>query len=245
MSFLFALLGLVFGSFGSVLITRVPQSSSIGGRSGCPHCSTTLSPTELIPLLSFLWQRGKCAHCSAKIHWMYPVIESISASLFLMAWFQEQSVLPALVLGLFLWLFFIISVIDFLTQTISDALNIPLLLLAIAYGLQTNQLDAIGIAIGAGFFGAQWVISRGKWVGSGDIILGAAIGAVLGRWEHMVACLFLTYIIGGVIASALLLTKKIKRGEYVAFGPFLALGTLVSIVWQTRIDQFIVTYIGL
>ncbi|MDP6561880.1 MAG: prepilin peptidase [Candidatus Peribacteraceae bacterium] len=245
MSILFFILGLVFGSFGSVLITRVPCGESICGRSGCSGCKKTLTPLELIPLFSYFILRGKCKECKISIGWIYPTVEILSGLLFLFAWILHGAAVSSILLALCLWLLLIIAIIDLYTHSISDVLNIPLLLLAIAYSVNLGHFALSGIALGAGFFGLQWLLSRGKWLGSGDIILGAGTGALLGDWQHMAVCLFLTYIIGGVLASVLLVSGRIKRGQYVAFGPFLALGTVVSIFFQARIDTFIAFYLGI
>lgn len=138
----------------------------------------------------------------------------------------------------------IISVIDMRTQTISDLLNIPLLALAIAYSMLLGQLELGGIILGVAFFGAQWLISRGKCLGSGDIILAASIGALMGSWERMAACLFLTYVLGAAIASTMLLTGYVKRGQYVAFAPFMVIGAVVSLFFEKRIDLLLDLYFG-
>lgn len=245
MTILFVVLGLVFGSFGSVLVTRIPGGKTIVGRSGCPHCHKTLTPLELIPVISYLFLRGRCKECKVPIGWMYPTIEILSALLFLAAWQLHGEPITAALLGLVLWLLLIIGFIDAYTQTISDLLNIPLLVLAVLYSMLLGQFEIGGIVLGVAFFGAQWLLSRGKCLGSGDIILAAGIGALVGSWERMVACLFLVYVIGALIASALLLTGRVKRGQYIAFAPFMAIGAIATVFFQSRIDQFIALYIGI
>src|SRR3989338_2189060 len=79
---LFVLLGLIFGSFGTVIVMRVPKGKGIGGRSRCVSCSKKLSVRELIPVFSFLLQRGTCLHCKKRIHWLYPFIECATVLLF-------------------------------------------------------------------------------------------------------------------------------------------------------------------
>ncbi len=245
MSVFFFVLGLIFGSFGSVLVTRVPCGESICGRSGCPKCQKTLTPLELIPIVSFFILRGRCRGCKVPIGWIYPTIEVLSGIIFLYAYVLHGEVLLAILLSLCLWLMLLIAVIDMHTQTISDLLSIPLLILAIVYSFLLGQLEIAGMMIGVAFFGSQWLLSRGKWLGSGDVVLAAGIGALVGSWEHMVACLFLTYVIGGAISSVLLLSHVIKRGQYVAFAPFLVIGAVVSIVFEARIDQFVSLYFGI
>ena len=175
---------------------------------------------------------------------MYPAVECSSGILFLAAWHMHGVLTLSIVLALCLWLLLLIAIVDAYTQTISDLLNIPFVLLAIGYSSALGQLSIAGIALGAGFFGVQWVASRGKWLGSGDIILGAGMGALLGSWQHVVACLFLIYVGGAVIASVMLLSGYVKRGQYVAFAPFIVLGTMVSVFCKAQIDQFMSIYWG-
>lgn len=200
---------------------------------------------ELIPLLSFLYLRGACRTCKTRIGYTYPFIEIASGLVFVAALYLRPVPTQALALSLALWLLLTISIIDIRTHLISDAMNIPFVLLAIIASVLAQTFDYTGIIVSVAFFGAQWLISRGKWLGEGDIILGAGIGALVGGWERMIACLFLTYIIGALIACTLLLTGAIKRGQYVAFGPFLALGAVATLFAHTRIDQFISVYLGI
>lgn len=245
MTALFLLLGLVFGSFGSVLITRVPGGENIGGRSRCPDCKKTLRPAELIPVISYLFLRGRCRRCRSPIGLLYPSLELASGGLFVLAWQMHAAVISSLLLGFALWLLLLIVIIDARTQTISDFLNIPFLILALAYGASIPPMPLDGAILGVAFFGVQWAISRGRWIGSGDIILAGGIGALLGDWTQMAACLFLTYIIGGMTAGILLLTKRIRRGDHIAFGPFLAAGTLAALLLRARIDTFFFVYFGI
>src|SRR3989344_499500 len=195
---LFFLLGLAFGSFGSVLVVRLPAGRHICGRSGCPRCEKVLSPFEIIPLLSFLAQRGKCRGCGSFIGWLYPLLELATGALFIAAWLHHQTVISAVLLGLVLWLLLLIAVMDFRTQCISDVVNFPLLILSIAYGFSLGRYDIGGMLLGGGFFGGLWLVSHGKWIGSGGVILPLGIGALLGGFGMMLACLFITYILGAL-----------------------------------------------
>ncbi len=236
MSALFFVVGLVFGSFGSVLITRIPAGRSLGGRSQCSVCKRTLGPLELIPLLSFCFLRMRCRGCKGGIAWLYPLLEAASGALFLFAWFHHQSVLASALLSASLWLLLIIAVIDAQTRLIPDALSVPLIVTGALYSASVGQFSGGGMVIGIGFFGGLFLLGRGKWIGSGDIILGAGIGALMGDARTMVVCLFLTYILGALLVCPLLLTARINRKSYVPFAPFLALGALVTIISAERID---------
>lgn len=236
----FVVLGLVFGSFATVIIDRAPW-----GRSRCPKCKHQLTALELLPVISYVVLLGRCRNCKKAISPRYPLTELASASLFFLAQAQAQALIPALLLALALWLLLVISIIDFHTQTISDAFSIPLLLVGALYSLLALQFSFVSILIGGGFFGVLWIVSRGKWIGSGDILLGAAIGALVGPSRMIIACLFLTYIVGALILSVLLLLGVVKRKSYIAFAPLLSLGALLTIVFQDRIETLLRVYFGI
>lgn len=225
------ILGAIFGSFGNVLIFRVPSDETLGGRSHCPHCGQQLNMIDLIPLLGFLLRGGKCKYCSVEISRQYPLIELMSAFLFPLALHIAQfNVLNGVLLGFALWLLLLITVIDSRVQGIPDLLSIPFVVLGFAYGLSQGAIDPISIAIGVSFFGIQWLVSHGTWVGSGDIVLIIGIGAIISPWPLMIVCIFSAYIIGALLASVLLFTGVKKRRDHIAFGPFLAIGMLLTLV---------------
>jgi len=239
---LFFLFGLIFGSFGSVLITRVPCNKSIAGRSMCPQCGSTLRATSLIPIVSFCMSRGRCRECHASISMLYPLVELVSGLLFLLAFFLNRDIPSSVFMAMALWLLFIISVIDIRTQTISDMLSIPLCIFGALYSFETGAFFYSGAMLGAGFFGGMWLLSKGRCIGSGDIILAAGIGFLVGSWQMMIACLMVTYIIGGLIASTLLLSGKIHRKSAIPFGQFLALGALFVVVFRDKLSVIVSLY---
>lgn len=236
---LFIVLGLVFGSFATVLVDRAPW-----GRSRCPKCKHQLSPLELVPVVSYIALRGQCRNCKKPISSIYPLVELSSAGLFLLALTLAQALIPSLLLALALWLLFVMSIIDYRTQLISDALSIPLILLGVLYSLVSLQFTLESILIGGGFFGVLWIVSRGKWIGSGDILLGAGIGALVGPPRMIIASLFLTYIVGALLLSVLLLLGVVKRKSHIPFAPLLSLGALLTIVFQDRIEILLRVYFG-
>ncbi|MFA6039637.1 MAG: prepilin peptidase [Candidatus Peribacteraceae bacterium] len=239
-SVLYFILGLAFGSFGTVLVTRIPEGRSIMGRSHCVRCGKTLGALELIPLLSFAFLRGQCGSCAARIPWLYPLIEFFSGLLFVLALFLEGfAFLPATLLALTLWSFFLVTVMDAQTGYVSDYLSFPFLALGVAYAFFSPPLQLAAPLIGAGVFAVQWGVSRGFWVGSGDIIVGAAMGFLLRDWRLLVVALFLSYIIGTLVAVTLMLLKIKSLKDRMVFVPFLFVGTLLTMLFgYTILDWY-------
>lgn len=236
----FALLGLVLGSFGNVVIGRLPAGESLSGRSHCPHCNRTLGPLELVPVLSWVFLGARCRGCKKPISAQYPLVEIAAGALFALALHLAKfDPLPALATGIALWTMLMIGMIDWKTQLIPDALTIFLALCGVALSFLTGQYSLLAPAIGLAFFGLQWALSRGQWVGSGDVFLAGALALVLGNWEKTVLMLFLAYIGGSVIVVALLVFGKIGRGAHLAFGPFLVAAAFVAFVFGDRILGFV------
>jgi leader peptidase (prepilin peptidase) / N-methyltransferase len=226
---LFFIAGLVLGSFGNVLICRLPVGKRIGGRSECPHCSQVLKAYDLLPVFSYIFLRGKCRKCDACISLQYPIIELASGVLFFLAYNYTSIVLTGCMLAIALWLLLLIAAIDFSTQGIPDILNIPFIVSSVLYGLLVQQLDPISFGLCTGFLGLQWLCSRGKWVGSGDVLLSIGISALLGRWESILLMLGIAYISGSVLAVYLIAKHGSTTEDHIAFAPFLGLGTLIAL----------------
>ena len=232
----FALLGTSIGSFLNVVIYRLPRRKPFwrwGERSYCPNCKKTLEPRDLVPILSFVVLRGKCRHCKKRISWQYILVESLTAVLFGVS---------AGVFGLSLELLYALVIISFAIplviidarhKVIPDALSIPFIVVCLVIGELSGLAwyePLAGAAIGAAFFWLQWFLSKGRWVGSGDIRVGAAMGALLG-WKYIFAALIVSYLLGTLYSVVVLLAKKKKLGSTIAFGPFLVVGLLIVYFW--------------
>jgi prepilin signal peptidase PulO-like enzyme (type II secretory pathway) len=227
---LYFVIGLVFGSFGNVLICRLPKGESICGRSQCLHCKRYLSVFELVPVVSFLLLGGRCHTCYKEVSWRYPLVEIASGLLFVVSLitYPEYGFFYSIIL----WLLLVVALIDAAYQSIPDLLNIPFFVLAVILAFLIDQFDFIALLLGGGFFAVQWIVSRGRWVGSGDIILGAGIGALVGSISAMFHVLLFAYVIGALVAVCLLTIKYKSRKDHIAFGPFLALGTYIVLLLQ-------------
>ncbi len=226
--FLIFILGLCIGSFLNVIIIRLHDGASpLKGRSMCPQCKHTLAWYELIPLASFIIQQGRCRHCQAHISWQYPFVEFGTGVLFAMLsspiFSYQFSVLSNFsITQLLNYLFLCILIVTFVTDLrwnlIYDAVVWPGIVLALLITLSPYHL--LAALVGGGAFALQYILSRGAWVGSGDILLGAFLGLILG-FPAILAALFLTYISGSLVALLLMSLGGKKTKDTLPLGCFM------------------------
>lgn len=233
----FAVVGSCFGSFGNVLIERLPEGSSLGGRSYCVGCRKTLRMWELVPVLSWCFLGGRCARCDASIPLRYTLVECVTALIFVSSLLLSRfDVSAALLLGIAFWALLLIVIIDSETQTIPDVLTGTLA--ACALVLQWTQVGTVSLLpalIGFLFLGIQWLISKGRWVGSGDVLLVAALGLLFLSWQMMAMMLWFTYVLGTLWIAVLYVRGKLNLGARIAFGPFLIIGAVLTLLFGERI----------
>ena len=135
--------------------------------------------------------------------------------------------LLVLALGLLLW----IAIQDLRTRMIPDALTIPFIVACLLHAIARWQVDVVAILFLTITLGFQWLVSRGTWVGSGDVFLALGLGLLLPSWQAAVTLLAVAYIAAGIVAAILLLTRRVTRGSHLPFAPFLALGTFVALLF--------------
>ena len=237
--------GLLVGSFLNVVIARVPEGRSVWApRSACPRCSALIAWYDNIPLLSFLVLRGRCRGCRAGIPWRYPIVEATTASAFALAYVLLGPTPEFLVAAVLLGALIAITAIDLRHQIIPDVISLP----GIVVGFVANSLlpggvswldSLIGIAVGGGIFLVIILVSGGG-MGGGDMKLGAMLGAFLG-WKLGLLALLLGVLAGGAVAVVLLLLGRKGRKEAIPFGPYLALGGAVALLWG---DQVLTWYLS-
>ncbi len=237
------LLGAMAGSFANVAIHRLPRRESlVAPRSRCPHCGHPIRARDNIPLVSFLWLRGRCRDCARPISWRYPLVEALTALLFLGAWHWFGPSLGALRAWLFALIMVIVFFVDLDHRIIPDAVTFPGLALGVILAVPTGPrglLGSLGAALGAGLlFFLIAAASRGG-MGGGDVKLAAVMGAFLG-WPVVAAALFISFTLGGVVGLGLLATGRRRRKDPVPFGPFLAAGGLAALFWgQVLVEWYI------
>ena len=234
------ILGLIFGSFGTVAAWRIPRHESIvGGRSHCPSCEATITALENVPVLSWLFLQGRCRHCGNPISIRYPVIELITGVLFALSAAKFGWSVETFVFAAFFWVLVVLTVIDLDHKLLPNRIVYPafvagwggLVAAAIAEGSTDRLLDAaVGAAIfGGTFFLIALIAPRG--MGFGDVKLGFVLGSFLGyvRLGLVPLGMFLAFLTGALTGIAIMLASGGDRKMQIPFGPFLALGTVLAI----------------
>ena len=259
--------GLLVGSFLNVVIHRLPkmmerewqaQCAELNGqtaeptlrynlmvpRSACPHCGHAIGAAENIPVLSYLFLRGKCKGCGAAISPRYPVVEAISGILSAFAAWHFGFGLPGLAAIVFVWALIALTFIDFDTQLLPDDITLPLLWLGLLLNLNGAFTSLPNAVIGAvaGYL-VLWLVywafklATGKeGMGFGDFKLLATIGAWLG-WTMLPLVIMLSSVVGAVVGIALIVFAKHGRNIPIPFGPYLAGGGLIALFWGQALTQ--------
>jgi len=222
-------LGLVLGSFLNVVIERLPRGESIvSPPSRCPRCKKRIMPWDNIPVLSYLFLRGRCRSCKRAISWRYPVVELLSGLLLLLLVRRVESPLVLVPQAAFLLALLAIAWIDLDTQTIPDVVTIPGVGLGLAAslfappGIPGALLGALCGGVSLWLVGALYERATGvPGMGGGDVKLAAMMGAFLGV-GGVFGAIFLASLAGSVFGVLLIARGKGSRRTAIPFGTFLA-----------------------
>lgn len=270
--FALIILGLCFGSFVNALVWRVYQQSLpakkqtasdkelsiLTGRSMCPHCKHTLAWYDLLPVVSWVSLLGRCRYCRQTISVQYPLVELLTAGLFVLSWilWPDSSSQLFSVVSLTVWLgavvcFVALVIYDLKWMLLPNRIVFPLM----AFGLVTAVITLINssniastilnmlvaVAVAGGLFYVLFQVSGGTWIGGGDVKLGFAIGLLLGTPVLAFVMLFLASILGLVASIPAMLSRKKGLSGQIPFGPFLIVATITVkligipiIGWYTR-----------
>ncbi len=228
----------MLGSFCNVVIYRLRSGDSpMRGRSYCPHCKHELSAADLVPVVSYLLLRGRCRYCRGQISPQYPLVEIAMGVVTMLTvgrfGLGTASALATIIGGFFVVMF----VYDLRYQLILDRVSVPAMAAAVALSAALGRpflSILLGGILGAVFFLAQYLVSRGKWIGGGDIRLGAVLGLALG-WPLVAVALVIAYLTGAFVALALILSRKRTMGSMVPFGTFLSAAGVVTLLWGDAI----------
>lgn len=273
-------LGLIVGSFLNVVVHRLPimlerawlrQCQEISDpetsktnteeiynlvtpRSRCPHCSHAITALENIPVISFLWQKGKCVACGHPISWRYPFVELLTAilSIIVIGYFGMTLVGGAALL--FTWMLVALAVIDFDHQILPDNLTLLLLWIGLLVNLCLDPgfapLTSAVIGAVAGYLSLWSVFHIFKFVtgkegmGYGDFKLFAAFGAWLG-WQNLPLIILLASFVGAIVGGALILLLARDRQLPIPFGPFLCAAGWIALLWGNDLTRSYLQFAGL
>jgi leader peptidase (prepilin peptidase)/N-methyltransferase len=245
--FLLFLYGIIFGSFFNVVGLRMPlKQSIITPRSACPNCGHQLAAYELIPVVSYMIQGGKCRGCKSRISPIYPIMESLTGILFMTAplvvgWTGELLVALTIISMLI-----IIIVSDIHYMIIPDKILLwfagIFLLERVIWPLNPWWDSLIGVATGFILLLTIALVSKGG-MGFGDVKLYALLGFILG-FKLVLLSFFLSTLYGAVIGGLALLFKVVKRRQPIPFGPFIAAGTLTAYYWGSDLIQLYIHFLN-
>jgi leader peptidase (prepilin peptidase)/N-methyltransferase len=272
-----ALLGLVVGSFLNVVIHRLPlmmeqewraellasngEPPPAGGepalglvapRSRCPHCGHGIRWYENIPVLSWLWLRGRCSACHAAIGLRYPLVELATAGLSAaIAWHFGFGWETATAL-LLTWALIALSMIDFDHQLLPDAITLPFLWLGLVISLVPLFADSRSAIIGAaagylvlwGIYHLFRLLTGKEGMGYGDFKLLALLGAWMG-WQALPVIVILSSLVGAVAGVAMILLLGRDRQLPIPFGPYLAAAGWITLLWGSEISAAYLRWVGL
>lgn len=255
--------GAIIGSFLNVLILRIPDDKSLLKDSACPNCGNKLGAFENVPIISWIFLRGKCRKCKAKISAQYPIVELFAALAFgFTTWIM---VIPVENTGSACWtlliaILYLISVsivlfvIDIREKLLPDSVVLPSYFVAGALLVASKLLAEdpagivwiiVGAAISFSFYLLLALVSGG--IGGGDIKLAGVLGMYLGFFGlgHIILGTIAAFILGGIFALGLVLFEGAKRKSEVPFGPWMLVSAFLTLLFGTQIIAWYVALIGL
>lgn len=261
------LLGLCLGSFINALVWRIHEQdkpvkerkasqrdlSILKGRSMCTDCGHTLHTKDLIPVLSWLNTYGRCRYCHKRVHWQYPLVELSTTLLLVFSYLNWPYDLSGLGIAVFgAWILILTGLIalfvyDVRWMLLPNRIIFPLYGLAVVYtasrALQEGSIDPVlsvvaGVLVGGGIFYVIFQLSKGKWIGGGDVKLGFLLGALVAGPLMAGMYIFIASLLGTVAAGLLILSGKAKSSSKIPFGPFLIVGAVVALLFGADIGNW-------
>lgn len=240
--FLIFLFGLIIGSFLNVCIFRIEKEESVSfPPSHCTSCNHRLNGKDLIPVLSFIILKGKCRYCNEKISLQYPIIEIVNAIFYLLI-FNKYGLSPYTIKFCILAsLLIVIGVIDYKTQYVYRSTTVFGGIIAVIFIINEYffyKSEVINLILGGiiGFLIIGLIVFTTKGMGEGDIEIAIICGLFIGI-KYILLSLFLAIIIGGIVGIIILTLNLKKLKDRIAFGPFIAIGVLISILYGEKIIE--------
>lgn len=246
----FFLFGALFGSFANVVIVRLPKGESVvRPRSRCPQCEKMISWYDNIPILSWLWLRGKCRNCQKRIPFRYPLVEILMGASFAAAFWYFGFSWYLIEILIFLFGLITVSFIDIDHFILPDVFTLSGIVIGLGGALlnpERSFWDAVlGVVLGGGFLWAiayfYFVIRKQEGMGGGDVKLLAWIGAVIG-WKAVPFVIIASSLAGTVGGGLAALNKNDGMKTVIPFGPYLAIGAVLYLFGGATIADW---YLGL
>ena len=224
--------------------------SILTGRSMCINCKHELKAIDLIPIFSWLMLAGKCRYCKKPISWQYPCVEIFTAVVFVLSYIFWPTDFNSIEYAIFgLWLACLVGltaliVYDIRWMILPNRIVLPLYFLGLGIiilrliqnpEVLTLYQNLTAILVGGGLFYLIFQVSKGKWIGGGDVKLGFLLGALVGRPDLAFLMLFFASLFGCLYVIPTLISKKLNRSSRVPFGPFLILATIVVVLFGSEI----------
>lgn len=241
------LIGLIVGSFLNVCVYRLPRKKSLlCPASHCPACDAPIRWYDNIPLVSFLLLLGRCRGCGSRVAWRYPAVEVLTGLLFLLTVWRFGIGVRSILLLIFLCALVVVTFVDLEHQVIPHAVTLPGILLGLIGSLITLDPSprdaATGALTGAGlvylFAVYAEVAFQRESIGGGDVNLVAMIGAFLG-WRLMLVSFVFAIGASACLSLGLIATRVLTRKDQIPFGPFLALGAVVTLFADDRVTNWL------
>lgn len=243
------ILGLIVGSFSNVCIYRIPRNESIiYPASHCPKCHSKIKPVDNIPLLSYILLKGRCRNCKSKISIQYPIVEFLTGLIYLIVYLIYGLSIQSLIYIILSSALVIIAFIDLNEQIVPDVISLPGIVIGFIISFLVPYISfinsALGVLVGGGIILiiglAGSVVFKKEAMGGGDVKLAAMIGAFLG-WRYIMISLFLGFFLGALAGIILIMSKIKSREDAIPFGPFIVLGSFITLLWGEKI---IFWYVG-
>lgn len=239
-------LGLVWGSFFNVVIVRLPREESLGGRSRCPQCLAPVPWYLNVPIVSWLWLRGKCRACGKRISWQYPVVEGVTGLLFAWIWAHDGWSVPFVFHAIFHSLLLVISVIDIHHRIIPDELSLGGIVVGIVASFFLPEMEWWRSLLGCLAGGAVFLLismayekfAGREGLGGGDVKLLAMLGAWLGL-ESILVLVLISSAVGSVVGVVWMLVSRGNLKTAIPFGPFLAAAGFLYSFWGRELGAML------
>jgi len=247
------IIGAIIGSFLNVCIYRIPREISIiRPSSKCPYCSSPIKPYDNIPIFSYILLKGRCRNCNNPISIRYPIVEFLNACSYVIVMWRYGLTFTGVIFMAYFSVLIVITFIDLDFQIIPDIITIPGSLIGVITGslLLSDSFNRItllgftqsiiGLILGFTLFLIIAEVSKGG-MGGGDVKMMAMVGAFTG-WKGVLLTTFIGSLVGSIIGIGLMLVKGWGRKSKIPFGPFLAIGSVITVLFG---EEILKLYLGI